>query len=66
MKNLLDRRDFLRMAGLGGVVFISALNGQQATASTHNSQKDFFFVQMSDTHWGFEGDKINPDTKGTL
>jgi 3',5'-cyclic AMP phosphodiesterase CpdA len=28
--------------------------------------KDFFFVQLSDSHWGFEGDKINPDAKGTL
>jgi 3',5'-cyclic AMP phosphodiesterase CpdA len=27
---------------------------------------DFFFVQMSDSHWGFSGEKINPDSAGTL
>ena len=28
-------------------------------------QDDFYFVQLSDTHWGFEGPP-NPDAKGTL
>ena len=58
-----DRRDFLRLAGIGGfgVVFGSALPGPARAAGTD----DFYFVQMSDTHWGFEGPP-NPDAKGTL
>ena len=27
---------------------------------------DFYFVQLSDTHWGFNDAKINPDYAGTL
>ena len=27
---------------------------------------DFYFVQLSDCHWGFEGAAVNPDAKGTL
>ncbi|MGD1075977.1 MAG: metallophosphoesterase, partial [Thermodesulfovibrionales bacterium] len=27
---------------------------------------DFFFIQLSDTHWGFTGPKVNPDSTGTL
>src|SRR6185436_14007928 len=29
-------------------------------------QEEFYFVQLSDTHLGFEGPKVNPDAKGTL
>jgi 3',5'-cyclic AMP phosphodiesterase CpdA len=58
----LNRRDFLRLAALGGgVAFASALPGWAAA-----SDADFFFVQLSDAHWGFEGPAINPDAKGTL
>ncbi|GBL47343.1 hypothetical protein SFMTTN_3178 [Sulfuriferula multivorans] len=28
--------------------------------------KEFYFVQLSDTHWGFKGPKVNPDAEGTL
>lgn len=28
--------------------------------------EDFYFVQLSDTHWGFEGPAVNPDARGTL
>ncbi|HEY7986532.1 MAG TPA: metallophosphoesterase, partial [Methylophilaceae bacterium] len=70
----LDRRSFLKLAGMGaGVVFASrlALNSGSALAAGYGSAdgvdaNDFFFVQMSDTHWGFTGDKVNPDAKGTL
>jgi hypothetical protein len=27
---------------------------------------DFFFIQISDTHWGFTNQAINPDAAGTL
>lgn len=62
-----DRRGFLRLAGLGGVIFASGLSGWAAAADTTGvaGAEDFFFVQLSDTHWGFEGD-VNPDAKGTL
>ena len=65
--NTLDRRGFLRLAGLGGVVFASGLSGwaDAAEGGAAAAADDFFFVQLSDSHWGFEGD-VNPDAKGTL
>jgi len=66
MTNELDRRDFLKIAGVG-VVYISGLSTvSPAQALQAHKAKDFCFVQLSDTHWGFEGAKINPDFKGTL
>src|SRR5467141_1852303 len=63
MANEINRREFLKLTGLGsvGVVFASALPGMASAAA----QDDFYFVQLSDTHWGFEGPP-NPDAKGTL
>ena len=65
----IDRRDFLKLAGLGGVVFSSNLAGWARAADTTpgpgKAHDEFFFVQMSDCHWGFEGPP-NPDAKGTL
>lgn len=66
-----NRRDFLRLAGIGGVVFASALSGcatglPAATAMSGNKPEDFFFVQLTDTHWGFQGPALNPDAGGTL
>jgi 3',5'-cyclic AMP phosphodiesterase CpdA len=60
----LDRRDFLQLAGGGGAVFASALGGCAAPGG-NAAQDDFYFVQLSDTHWGFEGPP-NPDAKLTL
>src|ERR1044071_10228785 len=58
-----NRRDFLRIAGFGGVVFASGLaRGADAYLA---SDQEFFFVQLSDTHWGFQG-AANPDALGTL
>jgi len=62
----IDRREFLKLAGMGGVVFLSGLGGQPALSFAGGKSKDFFFVQLSDSHWGFEGAKINPDAGGTL
>jgi hypothetical protein len=68
MDHTIDRRNFLRLAGLGGVIFASGLNGwasADARSSAAPSYEEFYFVQLSDTHWGFEGPP-NPDARGTL
>ncbi|MEP7061002.1 MAG: metallophosphoesterase [Betaproteobacteria bacterium] len=69
MRHPIDRREFLQLAGLGGVVFASSLGAtvRAATmsAAPTGADEDFYFVQLSDTHWGFEGPP-NPDAKGTL
>ena len=62
MKSEINRKDFLRLAGLGGVVFASSL-GRWGGALA--AGQDFFFVQMTDSHWGFEGPP-NPEAKNTL
>jgi 3',5'-cyclic AMP phosphodiesterase CpdA len=61
MANSIDRREFLKLMGLGGVVFASGL----ARGAHAAGNEDFYFVQLSDAHWGFEGPP-NPDAKGTL
>ena len=65
--NRFDRRQFLQFSGVGGVVFASGLGGvaNAAAAVTGAGHDDFYFVQLSDLHWGFEG-APNPDAKGTL
>ena len=59
----INRRNFIKLAGVGGVVFASSL-GPWGRALAVAGQ-DFFFVQMSDSHWGFEGPP-NPEAKNTL
>jgi 3',5'-cyclic AMP phosphodiesterase CpdA len=75
------RRDFLRLMGIGGVVFTSGAVGCAAPAAgsgaaprpgtTHGAspprppRDDFFFLQLSDTHWGFKGPP-NPYADVTL
>jgi len=67
MQSNLDRRAFLQLAGYGGAVFASGLGlGACATGpGSSGANKDFFFVQLSDTHWGYGG-PANPDAQGTL
>ncbi len=69
MKTRINRREFLELAGLAGagiagVVFASGLPQASAAEKTAREQ-DFFFLQMSDTHWGFSGPP-NPDAAVTL
>jgi 3',5'-cyclic AMP phosphodiesterase CpdA len=64
MRQAIDRREFLKLAGLGGAVFASGLAGCAGMAGAR--QEDFYFVQLSDTHWGFKGPALNPDAGGTL
>jgi len=62
----IDRRDFLRLAGIGTVVFSSGLGKLGNLANAASGKDDFFFVQLSDTHWGFANPAVNPDSAGTL
>ena len=64
MKTTIDRREFLRLAAFGGLAFSSAFRiaGNPAQAAEAD---EFYFVQLSDTHWGFDG-PANPDSRGTL
>ena len=61
MTRAFDRREFLKLAGLGGAVLVSGCAGMYG-----GKQDDFYFVQLSDTHWGFKGPALNPDADGTL
>jgi len=62
MSTTISRRDFMKLAGIGGLVFISGIDRGAAAARPY---EDFSFVQLSDSHWGFEG-PANPDANGTL
>ena len=70
----MQRRDFLALTAVGGgVVFASALagcasRGENASAGSGMAPadyKDFYFVQLSDAHWGYQG-PANPDAAVTL
>lgn len=63
----MDRRYFLNLAAVGGgAVFASGLAGcAQAQGTAKGDASDFYFVQLSDTHWGYEG-PANPDARVTL
>lgn len=65
-----QRRDFLRLLGVGGgAVFASGLTGcalpTAGGSMKAGAESDFYFVQLSDTHWGFQG-APNPDAANTL
>src|SRR5262249_57393980 len=64
--NSMNRREFITLAGVGGVVFASSLRRGALASSLGSRSEDFYFVQLSDTHWGFNGPAINPDSQGTL
>ena len=66
----MDRREFLKLAGIS-IVFVSGLPELAGAAEKMGGKAkpaslDFFFVQLSDCHWGFNNPKINPDPTGTL
>ena len=61
MQIKLTRRDALKLTAIGGgVVFASRLSTMSLAAD------DFFFVQLSDTHWGFQDPTVNPDPRASL
>lgn len=79
MAQRIERRELLKMMGVGGVVFASSLGSSSsgcgsAASSTRGTRTtdatggvalgpidDFFFMQLSDTHWGFSGASVNPN-----
>lgn len=73
MNDAIDRRKFIRLtAAGGGAVFMSGLYGGARAAGMEAREDaagqggdDFYFVQLSDTHWGFNGPP-NPDAANTL
>ena len=61
---MIDRRNFLKLgAAGGGAVFLSGLYGHTQAAGA--AYEDFYFVQLSDSHWGFSG-AANPNAQTTL
>src|SRR5215467_9644097 len=65
MSELMNRRDLLKLAGMGVAVFVSGTT-VRAGGTQQKMNDSFYFVQLSDTHWGFTGPSINPDSQGTL
>jgi hypothetical protein len=66
MNNEMNRRDFLQLAGIGGFILVSGLGGSSVTRAAESDHDIFTFVQLSDTHVGFDETDINPDYAGTL
>lgn len=60
-----SRRDVLKLMGVGGVVFSSGLAGAAGKPQKSSRDSDFFFLQLSDTHWGYSG-VSNPEADVTL
>ena len=64
----MDRRQLMKLAAVGGgAVYLSGLAGCSAVGSMQAkaAYDDFYFVQLSDSHWGFSGPP-NPDAQNTL
>lgn len=63
---MLDRRKFLKLSALGGgAVFMSGLYGRSFAADSPAGYNDYYFVQLSDCHWGYSG-PANPEAANTL
>ena len=60
---MINRRSFMKLTAVGGgAVFMSGLYGHASAATPAD---DFYFVQLSDVHWGYSG-PANPDALNTL
>ncbi len=69
MMESFTRRDFLKLAGIGGVVASTGLGLAGCDSSSlakGQSVEEFYFAQLSDLHWGFNKKKVNADPRGTL
>ena len=59
----------IRKAGRAGrlaAICLGLFLGIAGVLSAQSMDKTLFFVQVSDTHWGFNNPKVNPDFSGTL
>ena len=65
MSNQTNRRDILKLMSIGGVAFASGLAGAATKKKKSDVSEDFFFLQLSDTHWGYSG-VSNPKADVTL
>jgi 3',5'-cyclic AMP phosphodiesterase CpdA len=54
----------LSCLGLGFA--LASLASAQSPAGAAQDADSIFFIQVSDTHWGFNNPKVNPDFAGTL
>lgn len=64
-----SRRKFINFASKIGLVYASGLFGKEFIGNGMNAnalEADFFFLQLSDIHWGFKDDKINPFSDKTF
>ena len=63
----MDRRNFLSLTAVGaGAVMVSGLSACASAGGMGKAEhKDFYFVQLSDIHWGYKGPD-NPDAAVTL
>lgn len=62
----ISRRQLLQLSAVGGgAVLASVLPGCASFGGGVGAEKDFYFVQLSDVHWGFKG-APNPDAGNTL
>jgi len=73
IERLLSRRELIRLAGIGGLSVITGMAAAPLRLSAGDADPGlppvpgaFYFLQMSDTHIGFTGAKVNPDPAGTL
>ena len=65
-----NRRDWMKLMGLGGVMYASHFWGCTTPRgaggeSPRAGREDFAFMQLSDTHWGYTG-ASNPEADTTL
>jgi len=58
----IDRRNFLKLTGLGSTVLVLSPRNFTFASDSKMMQDDFLFIQLSDSHWGFTGPKVNPDS----
>src|SRR5258707_2025637 len=74
MSFIQSRRELMKLLGVGGVAFASGLAGCTPSEGTKPAsapkrapllREDFFFLQLSDTHWGYSG-PANPESDTTL
>jgi len=66
MSDAIHRRDLMKMAGMGSLIFVSGLGRVSAAEAPKTPDEGFTFLQLTDTHIGFNDPKINPDFAGTL